>query len=141
MHVATFCSNLRAICARVLKLFKTQPGPDVPVNVREFQRACKEIAFWSAADAGLTGPIEGFDGSRLHPAADGLFTIRMTLRDGRQNRPPGDAAGTIVRSIQGLRVLLLLDIDGRRFTYAAPHSNPGVREFCQDFTNRTESAG
>jgi hypothetical protein len=77
----------------------------------------------------------------LHRAADGMYTIRMTLEDSQQQRPAGDAANIILRSLQGLRVILLLDIDGRRFTYCASNVNPGVRELCTSFTNRTESTG
>jgi hypothetical protein len=133
--------KLRAIFARLGKLFNSKPCRDVPLGTREFHRACKELAFWSVSDAGLSGPIEAFDGSALHPAADGLFTIRMTLQDSLARRSPADAANLILRSLDGLRILLLLDIDGRRFTYTTPHVNAGIRELCQNFTNRTESTG
>ncbi len=133
--------KLRALGARVARFFGASPRLEAPLNTREFQRACKELAFWSASDAGLSGPIEGFDGALLHRAADGMFTIRMTLKDSLQQRAPSDAANIIVRSLDGLRVLLLLDIDGRRFTYTAPYVNAGVRELCAAFTNRTESTG
>lgn len=133
--------KLRALFARLSTTVRVQPRFAGPLDAASFGRVCKERAFWSASDAGLSGPIEAFDGSVLHRAADGLLTIRMTLEDSQQRRAPGDAATIILRSLAGLRVLLLLEIDGRRYTSVAPNVNPGVRELCQNFTNRTESAG
>jgi hypothetical protein len=112
-----------------------------PTNRHEFLLACKDLAFWSASDAGLAGSIEAFDGSELHPAADGMCTIRMTLCDWQENRSPADAAAAILRSLDGLRLLLLLEIGDSRFVQMAPNVNPGVRELAQSFTNRTERAG
>ncbi len=134
-------SGLRLFFARIANLFNPQPRLARPVTTHDFQRACKELAFWTASDAGLSGPVEAFDGSNLHPAADGLFTLRMTLQDTLGQRPPSDAATIILRSIEGLRVLLLLDIDGHRFTYVSANANPGVRELCANYTNRMESTG
>ncbi len=130
---------MRAFFARLRKLMRVEPARTAPVNARDFERACKELVFWTASDAGLSGPIEAFDGSVLHPSADGLFTFRMTLRDVLGRRTAGAAAELIVRSIDGLRVLALLDIDGCRFTYTPPHANAGVRELCLQFANRAES--
>ncbi len=113
----------------------------VPTNTREFQTACKELAFWAASDAGLSGQIEGFDGSALHAAADGLFTIGMTLRDSQVNRSPAEAAAEMLKSFSGVRVLLLLEIEGCRFVHMAANVNPGVRELGESFTNRTGLAG
>lgn len=95
----------------------------------------------SASDAGLDGAIETFDGSMLHPAADGMLTIRMTLRDSWENRSPAQAAAAILRPFEGLRVLLLLEIDGSRFVNMAPNVNRGVRELGQCFTNRSGLTG
>lgn len=141
IHMSPRYGNMRAFFARIANFFNPQPRLEAPLNTDEFQRACKELVYWNAVDAGLSGPIEGFDGSLLHRAADGMYTIRMTLEDSRRERPAGDAANIILRSVQGLRVLLLLDIDGRRFTYCASNANAGVRELCASFTNRTESTG
>ena len=113
----------------------------VPTKTREFFLACKELAFWSVSDAGLDGAIATFDGSTLHPAADGMCTIRMTLRDSRENRSPAEAAAAILRSLEGIRVLLLLEIDGSRFVNMAPNVNFGVSELAQNFTDRTGFAG
>lgn len=133
--------KLRALLSRLQQWFNARPHVVIPTNTREFYLACKELAFWSASDAGLEGPIEAFDGSRLHPAADGMCTIRMTLSDSKENRTPAEAAAAVLRSLNGLRVLLLLEIDGSRFVHMAPNVNLGVRELAQSFTNRTEWAG
>jgi len=77
----------------------------------------------------------------LHPAADGMLTIRMTLRDNWENRSPAEAAAAVLRSFEGLRVLLLLEINGSRFVNMAPNVNLGVRELAQSFTNRSGLAG
>ncbi len=138
MHRLT---KLRELFARVSKLFSSRSRISVPLNTREFCAACKELAFWSASDAGLDGAIETFDGSTLHPAADGMLTIRMTLRDSWDNRSPAEAAAAILRSFEGLRVLLLLEINGSRFVNMAPNVNLGVRELAQRFTNRSGLAG
>jgi len=70
-----------------------------------------------------------------------MCTIRMTLCDWQENRSPADAAAAILRSLDGLRLLLLLEIGDSRFVQMAPNVNPGVRELAQSFTNRTERAG
>jgi hypothetical protein len=134
-------TKLRNLFARVSSYISGRPRVAVPLTPREFGAACKDLAFWSASDAGLDGAIETFDGSTLHPAADGMLTIRMTLRDSWENRSPVEAAASILRSFEGLRVLLLLEIDGARFVNMAPNVNPGVRELGQSFTNRSGLAG
>lgn len=134
-------ARLREWFARLSKLFNARPTFVVPTNTREYFTACKEMAFWSASDAGLSGLIEAFDGSRLHPAADGMCTIRMTLRDSQESRSPAEAAAAVLRALQGVRILLLLEIDGCRFVNMAPNVNLGVRELGQNFTNRTGLAG
>jgi hypothetical protein len=134
-------SKLRNFFARVSRLVSGRPSIAVPLNAREFSAACKDLAFWSASDAGLDGAIETFDGSMLHAAADGMLTIRMTLTDSWENRSPAEAAAAILRSFEGLRVLLLLEIDGSRFVNMAPNVNLGVRELGQSFTNRSGLAG
>jgi hypothetical protein len=134
-------TNLGKLFARVSRFFAGRPSIAVPLDAREFGAACKELAFWSASDAGLDGAIETFDGSMLHPAADGMLTIRMTLRDRWDKRSPAEAAAAILRSFEGLRVLLLLEIDGSRFVNMAPNVNLGVRELGQSFTNRSGLAG
>jgi hypothetical protein len=134
-------TKLRELFARVSQLFTGRTRIAVPLNAREFCAACKELAFWSASDAGLDGAIETFDGSMLHPAADGMLTIRMTLRDNWENRSPAEAAAAVLRSFEGLRVLLLLEINGSRFVNMAPNVNLGVRELAQSFTNRSGLAG
>jgi hypothetical protein len=115
----------------------------VPIrtNVPLYYAACKDLAAWSAADAGLGGSVEIFDGSRLHPAADGMCTIHLTLQDSRRDRSPAEAAAAVLRAFRGLRVLLLVDIDGSRFVSALPHVNRGVREMCRNFTNSTGLTG
>jgi hypothetical protein len=133
--------KLRGLFARLSGIFNARPHVTIPTNTREFYTACKELAFWSASDAGLDGSIETFDGSDLHPAADGMCTIRMTLRDSQENRSPAEAAAAVLRSLNGLRVLLLLEIEDCRFVHMAPNVNLGVRELGQSFTNRTERAG
>jgi hypothetical protein len=134
-------TKLRDLFARVSRFFSGRPSIAVPLDAREFGAACKELAFWSVSDAGLDGAIETFDGSMLHPAADGMLTIRMTLRDSWENRTPAEAAAAILRSFEGLRVLLLLEINGSRFVNMAPNVNLGVRELGQSFTNRSGLAG
>jgi hypothetical protein len=140
LNVATM-TKLRELFARMSRLFCGRTRIVVPLNTREFGAACKELAFWSASDAGLDGAIETFDGSMLHRAADGMLTIRMTLRDSWDNRSPGEAAAKILQSFAGLRVLMLLEIDGSRFVNMAPNVNLGVRELGQRFTNRSGLAG
>jgi hypothetical protein len=134
-------TKLREFFARVFGLFNSRSKIAVPQNLREFGAACKDLAHWSASDAGLEGAVETFDGSILHPAADGMLTIRMTLRDKWENRSPAEAAATIIRSFEGLRVLLLLEVNGSRFVNMAPNVNLGVRELGQNFTNRSGLAG
>jgi hypothetical protein len=134
-------TKLRELCARVSKLFCGRPRIAVPLNTREFRAACKDLASACASDAGLDGAIETFDGSMLHPAADGMLTIRMTLRDTLEKRSPAEAAALILRSFEGLRVLLLLEIDGSRFVNMSPNVNFGVRELRQSFTSRSGLAG
>ncbi len=134
-------SKLRALFARVAEFFNTRPYVAMPGNTKEFFTACKELAFWSASDAGLDGQIDAFDGSLLHPAADGLCTIRCVLKDTFENRAPADAAALVLRSLSDLRALLLLEIDGCRFVSMAPNVNPGVRELGRNFTNRSGRAG
>jgi hypothetical protein len=104
--------RIRALFARLRSFFAPHPIDVIPTNAREFHLTCKELAFWSASDAGLDGSIEAFDGSVLHPAADGMCTIRMTLKDSLDKRSPAEAAGAVLRSLANLRVLLLLEIDG-----------------------------
>jgi hypothetical protein len=133
--------TLRGLLNRLSQVFSAPPRAAVPSNTREFYLACKEMAFWSASDAGLDGSIEAFDGSLLHASADGLCTLRMTLRDSRIDRTPAQAAAAILRTLNGLRVLLLMEIDGSRFVHMAPNVNFGVRELGQNFTNRTGRAG
>jgi hypothetical protein len=134
-------TRLRTLVARLLSFFNSRPLVALPSNTREFYDACKELAFWSASDAGLDGPIEAFDGSLLDRAADGMCTIRMTLRDSLDNRSPAEAAATLLRSLGSLRVLLLIDIDGSRFVNMAPNVNLGVRELGKRFTNRSGRTG
>jgi hypothetical protein len=134
-------TQLRKLFTRVSRFFGGQTSIAVPLDAHEFGAACKELAFWSMSDAGLDGTIESFDGSVLHPAADGMLTIRMTLRDSWENRSPAEAAATILRSFEGLRVLLLLEINRSRFVNMAPNVNLGVRELAQNFTNRSGLAG
>jgi hypothetical protein len=134
-------ARLREWFARLSKLLNARPAIVVPTNTREHFAACKEMAFRSASDAHLSGLIEAFDGSRLHPAADGMCTIRMTLRDNLETRSPTQAAASVLRSLNGIRILLLLEIDGCRFVNMAPNVNLGVRELGQNFTNRTGLAG
>ncbi len=134
-------TSLRARLARLSNIFNSRPLVVMPSNTREFYHACKELAFWSASDAGLDGLIEAFDGSVLHASADGMCTIRMTMRDSRENRSPGEAAASVLRALNGLRVLLLLEIDGCRFVNMAPNVNAGVRELARSFTNRSGRAG
>jgi hypothetical protein len=137
LHYAKF----RTIFIRWLTRFFARTTVTIPSDPREFAKGCRDLAFWSASDAGLDGPVEAFDGSQLHPAADGMCTIRMTLRDTEPNRAPAQAAAAIVRSVGDLRVLLLLEIDGCRFVNMAPNVNPGVRELGKNYTNRTGRAG
>jgi hypothetical protein len=134
-------TKLREFFARVSRLFYGRARIVVPLNTREFGAACKELALLSASDAGLDGAIEMFDGSMLHPAADGMFTIRMTLRNTSESHSPAEAAATILRSFAGLRVLILIEIDGSRFVNMAPNVNLGVRELGQSFTNRSGLTG
>jgi hypothetical protein len=134
-------TNLRGLVSRLAQIFRPKLRAAVPSSTREFHIACKELAFWSASDAGLEGSIETFDGSRLHPAADGMCTIRMTLKDSHENRAPAIAAAAVLRSLEGLRVLLLLEIDGCRFVHSVPNVNRGVRELGRSFTNRTGLTG
>ena len=47
----------------------------------------------------------------------------------------------VLRALHGVRILLLLEIDGCRFVNMAPNVNLGVRELGQNFTNRTGLAG
>jgi hypothetical protein len=77
----------------------------------------------------------------LHPAADGMCTIRMTLRDSLENRSASDAAQHVQKALDGLRVLLLIEIDGFRFVSMAPNVNLGVRELGRSFTNRSGRIG
>jgi hypothetical protein len=133
--------KIRALFARLTSFFAPHPIDVIPANAREFYSTCKELAFWSASDAGLDGSIEAFDGSVLHPSADGMCTIRMTLKDSQAKRSPNEAAGAVLRSLTDLRVLLLLEIDGSRFVHMAPNVNLGVRELGKSFTNRTGLAG
>jgi hypothetical protein len=134
-------SGLRALGARLSAFFYARPRFAIVPDTRAFYASCKTLAFRSAADAGLDGTIEAFDGSKLHRAADGMCTIRMTLRDSQEDRSPAEAAAAILRSLAGLRVLLLLEIDECRFVNITPNANPGVRELGQNFTNRTGRTG
>jgi hypothetical protein len=129
--------NLHKLFAQVSRFFAGRPSITVPLDAQEFNAACKELAFRSASDAGLDGAIETFDGSMLHPAADGMLTIRMTLRDNWDNRSPAEAAAAILRSFDGLRVLLLLEINGSRFVNMEPNINLGVRKLAKNFINRS----
>ncbi len=130
-------AKLRALVARIWAIVRIRPVVAGAANSREFYHACRELAFWAASDAGLDGQIDAFDGSALHPAADGMCTIRMILQDTEVGRSAAEAAGQVVRALEGMRVLLLLEIDGLRFVTMAPNVNLGVRELGRSFTNRT----
>jgi hypothetical protein len=85
-------ARIREWFARLSKPLDTSPMIVVQTNMCEYLNSCRDLAFWSVSDAGLCGLVEAFDGSRLHPAADGMCTIRMILRDSRANRSPSEAA-------------------------------------------------
>lgn len=107
----------------------------------DYHAACRELAYWGASDAGLDGAVDAFDGSLLDPAADGMCTIRMTVRDSIEGRPAAAGAVRVINALTGLRVLLLLEIDGVRFVSMPPNVNAGVRDFARAFADSSRRAG